>query len=403
MESQVINGVDLSSNEQGWDSAAPDTDLDTEETSDATEEVGKIAVNIKISPNIEVSLCRRGRRRFRELQVNNPDAKIRFDRRRKILRVVGTDAVIEVVRRQLESLGGLHKPVPYPVWCELMRTRTEEDASRSLLLHLQEQSGCRIHIERALQEVRIFGPDENSALAEKLVEELCEMCVEEKVAVKDSTCPSPSTLQCISETCEVTIKAHRGHLMVYGRRQAVADAVEELQHEYVDSGYVDTDDEFGMTWASSATLSDPTASRASDPTASRASVEDHPTLEGPSFKRTSSMTSQGSQPLQAFAFNRTSSMTSQGGQSPSLTPVTTVIQVAPRQATALQCVSSPPSPQLRATVPSNEQASQALPMGTYVRMMPGARPILVQAQPILMPGFSTGAPDSGSGSPCSAR
>eukprot|EP00971_Amphidinium_carterae_P005145 102522-Amphidinium_carterae.1 len=54
----------------------------------------KVAVNLKVSPNVEVSLSRRGRKRFHEMQANNPDAKIRFDRRRQQLRVVATEEVI---------------------------------------------------------------------------------------------------------------------------------------------------------------------------------------------------------------------------------------------------------------------------------------------------------------------
>lgn len=35
----------------------------------------------------------------------------------------------------------------------------------------KEESGCRVHIERAMQEVRLYGPDESLKVAEKMLQE----------------------------------------------------------------------------------------------------------------------------------------------------------------------------------------------------------------------------------------
>ena len=56
---------------------------------------GCTGADIQLETGIEASLCRRGRRRLKELQAGNPGAKIRFDRRRKVLRVIGTPEMIE--------------------------------------------------------------------------------------------------------------------------------------------------------------------------------------------------------------------------------------------------------------------------------------------------------------------
>ena len=52
-------------------------------------------MDMQLENGIEASLCRRGRRRLKELQEGNPGAKVRLDRRRKVLRVTGTPEMIE--------------------------------------------------------------------------------------------------------------------------------------------------------------------------------------------------------------------------------------------------------------------------------------------------------------------
>mmetsp|Transcript_55682 Transcript_55682/g.132767 ORF Transcript_55682/g.132767 Transcript_55682/m.132767 type:complete len:425 (-) Transcript_55682:111-1385(-) len=221
---------------------------DEEETDSHTPVDGQemVTVQIPLSAAIETSLCRRGRRRFHEIQQCHPAAKVRFDRRKKILKVVGTQEMVDSVRRQLESLGGSHKLVPDAVWYELLRTRSEEDASKSLLLQVQEKTGCRIHIERGQHEVRIFGPDEEAEVAERMIDELSEICLDRQVLVQDGVSVHPSALQCIAETCEVTITLQKGSIMVYGIQPNLDNAVEEVETELIGSDGVETDDDFDV-------------------------------------------------------------------------------------------------------------------------------------------------------------
>jgi len=206
----------------------------------------KIHEEIKLSASVESSLCRRGRRRFRELQANS-SAKIRFDRARAVLKCFGTESEILAVRRKLECLGGVRKVVPTAVWCELMRTRLDENPEKSMLQWMQTQCGCRIHIERSLQEVRLFGPDENTKHGLELIQEFSERCVEAAIPSKSDSMPD-SVVKAITDTYQVTVNVEMRQVMVYGLK----DAVEQAKHEvesYLETGSltlvasVDTDAE----------------------------------------------------------------------------------------------------------------------------------------------------------------
>eukprot|EP00403_Amphidinium_massartii_P019279 CAMPEP_0178411706 /NCGR_PEP_ID=MMETSP0689_2-20121128/21631_1 /TAXON_ID=160604 /ORGANISM="Amphidinium massartii, Strain CS-259" /LENGTH=418 /DNA_ID=CAMNT_0020032917 /DNA_START=79 /DNA_END=1335 /DNA_ORIENTATION=+ len=356
-----------------------------------------IAVNIPLTPGMETSLCRRGRRRFRELQVNNPNAKIRFDRRKKVLRVVAAPASIESVRRQLESLGGARMTVPAALWCELMRTRTQEDGSKSLLLQLQQQTGCRIHIERGHHEVRIFGPDEESEAAEAVIEGMADLFAEAQVPLTSGASISPSALQCIAETCEVTLTLQKGSVMVYGYKQQVNNAVEELETELADNDFVDTEDEFDAaeksgvgssglsSWRSEASASASTSltidhfSRMT----SAASVQSEATaacITVTSCTGTEPSSGVSTMPLQCFSSmpappSPTSPVPS--WQSEGEPPVAAV-----RGATSmpLQCFASAPSlsPAMQQGQP---RAGSSMPVQTFLAPMSGLLPVMIPALP----------------------
>ena len=152
---------------------------------------------------------------------------------------------MEAVRSQLESLSGTRRAVPRALWCELLRTRTEEETKKSLLMQLQNASGCRIHIERGHPEVRIFGTNQASAMAEELLDEAATRCTQGIVPFEDGApAISPSILEYIATTCEVTLEMQEHGFVASGLHHAVAAAVEELKHELIMLNHVDTDDEF---------------------------------------------------------------------------------------------------------------------------------------------------------------
>eukprot|EP00971_Amphidinium_carterae_P113002 2238007-Amphidinium_carterae.1 len=209
----------------------------------------KTQVEIKLSTAVESSLSRRGRRRFRELQANS-SAKIRFDRARAVLKIIGTEPEILAVQRKLECLGGVRKRVaqrsmllsevvPTAVWCELMRTRLDENPEQSVLQLMQLQSGCRIHIERSLQEVRLFGPDENTRHGLELIEEFSARCVEAAIPSKPDSMPD-SVVKAVTDAFQVTVNVEMRQVMVYGLKDAVRKARHEVE-SYLQSGILSLD------------------------------------------------------------------------------------------------------------------------------------------------------------------
>ena len=57
------------------------------------------------------------------------------------------------------------------------------------LQRIQNQSGCRLHIERSKSEVRLFGSKEAAAVADRLLDDFQKMCMERFIP-----CPNSSML-----------------------------------------------------------------------------------------------------------------------------------------------------------------------------------------------------------------
>lgn len=116
------------------------------------------------------------------------------------------------------------------VWAELMRTRTNTNPTEAGVARIQQQSGCRIHIERRDQEIRLFGPEDSVAAAQYLVEELHCMCVEQGVKMD---CPSYldiDMLQTFAQEFGVTLQIEEQQITVLGIEGAVMQAAQELQN-----------------------------------------------------------------------------------------------------------------------------------------------------------------------------
>lgn len=186
------------------------------------------AIEIALDPELLTTFCRRGRRRLRDIQISC-QAAVKLDRARGVLRVSGPESSIHAVRRSLASLSGPRRPVPAAVWAELMRTRTMNNSAHATIARLQQESGCRIHIERSRQEVRLFGPGDGVNLANKLLDELAKTCTEEAVSLGSATPIAPVMLQSLAHACCVTLRVEEGQIAVLGVRVAVENAVQELK------------------------------------------------------------------------------------------------------------------------------------------------------------------------------
>merc|ERR1719277_1098332 len=103
---------------------------------------------------------------------------------------------------QLAVISAPRKPVSGAVWAELMRTRMFEANSPSATLsQLQQGSGCRVHIERHRQEVRLFGTSEAIEKAEDLIEQLAEKVTERVVMVPSGSMPTATAVQAVAHAC----------------------------------------------------------------------------------------------------------------------------------------------------------------------------------------------------------
>mmetsp|Transcript_17739 Transcript_17739/g.32828 ORF Transcript_17739/g.32828 Transcript_17739/m.32828 type:complete len:452 (+) Transcript_17739:110-1465(+) len=185
-------------------------------------------VDIVLDHDVLSALYRRGRRRFRDIQASSR-AALKLDRLRGVLRATGTKDAIADVQRQLECVSGSHYDVAAAVWAELMRTRTEPDLNQAAVARIQHESGCRIHIERSAQQVQLFGPKDNSVVAQWLLEKLESLCMEEVLDVKSPLNLDLQKLQTFAQNYGVTVQVDERSLTILGIAGAVIEAARELR------------------------------------------------------------------------------------------------------------------------------------------------------------------------------
>mmetsp|Transcript_39197 Transcript_39197/g.73086 ORF Transcript_39197/g.73086 Transcript_39197/m.73086 type:complete len:397 (+) Transcript_39197:19-1209(+) len=171
--------------------------------------------------------CRRGRRRLHEIEEATK-ASVKLDRARGLLRVVGTEDAINAVEHQLECMTGPRKEISRAAWAELMRTRTGRDEGVALA-QIQTQSGCRVHIERSRNEVRLFGPKNAVAMADKLLDDLQKMCVERLVSAPTANL-NLATLNDLAQALCVTFRLENDIIFILGLKVAVSDASHQLSN-----------------------------------------------------------------------------------------------------------------------------------------------------------------------------
>lgn len=189
-----------------------------------------ISAAIKLDPELLRTFCRRGRQRLQEIQARS-QATLKLDRTKGLLWATGSERAISEVRVRLECLGGPRKTVSAAVWAELMRTRTlveGPDVSKSAVEQIQHLSGCRVHIERSKHEVRLFGPKSAGVVADRLINELEEICAEYSVDTPNPQVLSPDVLHAIAHAGSVSMRVEPQQIAVLGLSCAVESAVAEL-------------------------------------------------------------------------------------------------------------------------------------------------------------------------------
>lgn len=190
-----------------------------------------IACEIPLNDELLTSFSGRGRRRLRDLKQAT-ETVLKLDRHRNCLQVRGTERSIADLREHLETLIGHRRSVSPAVWAELMRTRTQT-TSDAAIQYIQEQSGCRVHVERTTQEVRLYGCEKNLKMADKLLKELAE---ETDIQVVQGMV-SPELLEHIALSMGVTLRVQDTYIEVLGRKDATQSASAELEKLLQKAGF----------------------------------------------------------------------------------------------------------------------------------------------------------------------
>jgi len=193
------------------------------------------SAEIVLDPDVLAALCRRGRRRLRDIQQSS-QATLKLDRFRGVLQVTGFQSAIADVLRQLESLSGPCLSVTAAVWAELMRTRKIDDMTQAAVARIQHESGCRVHIDRNSQDVRLFGRQDKVVVAQRLIEQLGPMCVAEIVHMKGPMPLDAEQLQVFAQVFGVGLQLDQRQITVLGITGAVAEAATELRKSNVGAG-----------------------------------------------------------------------------------------------------------------------------------------------------------------------
>jgi len=144
--------------------------------------------------------------------------------------VTGSKSSIADVRKQLESLSGPSLMVSPALWAELMRTRTNPDPGQAAVARIQQETGCRIHIERNIQQVRLFGSKTETAVALNVFKDFERMCTEEVVDLKCLLPSDPEMLQAFAEDCGVSLQVEGQRITILGIQEAVSEAAMQLRN-----------------------------------------------------------------------------------------------------------------------------------------------------------------------------
>lgn len=190
-----------------------------------TEEVG-------LEPELINSLYRRGRRRLRDIQ-SNCGVNVWLDKLRGVLHLSGSKESVAAAKNLIAGLGGPRKRVSTAMWAELLRTRKLQSGAEAAVARIQLDSGCRIHVERASQEVHLFGDSVSVEKAEQLLNDLDRNCVEETLSLDTSQINSAS-LQLLANSCGVTLQTQENEVCILGLRGNVEKAVGTLNEHRED-------------------------------------------------------------------------------------------------------------------------------------------------------------------------
>lgn len=192
---------------------------------------------IALEPELLNSLYRRGGRRLRDIQ-KSCRVSVWFDKFRGVLQLSGSQACVAAAKNLIAGLGGPRLPVSAAVWSELSRTRKLLSGPEAAVANIQLESGCRIHVERTRYEVHLFGDAGSVAIAEKLLSELDQKCIEEVMKLSELELAVPD-LQAIANQCGVTLRFEEEEDMVQilGIRDSVKKTLDTISQSPKDASH----------------------------------------------------------------------------------------------------------------------------------------------------------------------
>jgi hypothetical protein len=158
---------------------------------------------------------------------NSCRVNAQFDKLRGIVRLSCSRAAVDAARDLIDDMGGQRRQVKKPTWAELLRTQTVKKGTEATIAKLQRESGCRIHVERLSQEVRLVGKFEDIVVAEKLLEDLENSCIEEEVELEGKSM-TWFAMKALEVSCGVTLQLEEDRLIFLGMQDSVAKAIKDL-------------------------------------------------------------------------------------------------------------------------------------------------------------------------------
>lgn len=170
---------------------------------------------------------RRGSKRLNGIETQS-GAKLCLDRVTGSLVITGSERSIRAAKQELEYFDGVTVPISAALWAEMMRSRQDQD-SDGMLLTLQQAVGCRIHVDRFQQEIRVYGPKKLLPQVHEALEALNQQCSLETIPLPPWIQVPTAIIENIAQEHRVSITAEEDAVVLLGLKAAVKFASVDIQ------------------------------------------------------------------------------------------------------------------------------------------------------------------------------
>jgi len=162
---------------------------------------------------------------------------IYLDEKASLLYVSGVLSQAVRIKEELELLEGILVSVSDPVWAELLRCRNAEAEEEYSVTNLQKKASCRIHVDRLVPMVRIFGLEKNVAKVQAALHEMDAAC--SAATIDTLELQENVDIQEVKECVPlVTAKLVEGCIQLLGKSHAVAEAAKAIRVKFSGPGAI---------------------------------------------------------------------------------------------------------------------------------------------------------------------